>query len=121
MKLHAVVLGALAFGIGGGACGGKGAVSLTGKAQEKWTTLCVTCHGDTGHGDGPNAKTLKVKPRSFADAAWQDSVDDAHIRKIILEGGAAVGKSDLMPANPDLVGKDEAVLQLIAKVRSFKP
>jgi len=103
-----------------GACG-RSEVTLTGYAKEKWQTLCVTCHGDRGAGDGPRAAELKVKPRRFGDAAWQDSVDDAAIRRIIIEGGAAVGKSPDMPANPDLLQQQEALSLLVKKVRSFRP
>jgi high-affinity iron transporter len=30
---------------------------------------CVTCHGRTGHGDGPIAATLSARPRDFRDAS----------------------------------------------------
>jgi hypothetical protein len=60
------------------------------------------------------------KPRAFADADWQAAVTDDHIKKIILEGGPAVGKSPAMPPNPDLKGKDEVVTQLVKIVRAFK-
>ncbi len=81
---------------------------------------CVVCHGATGEGDGPGAAALNPKPRAFSDAAWQDGLSDEQIRKVIVEGGAAAGKSAAMPPNPDLKGKDELVKELVAKVRSFK-
>ncbi|MCC6623471.1 MAG: c-type cytochrome [Deltaproteobacteria bacterium] len=120
MPYHRAIVAALGVALVLPACG-KSSVTLTGYAKQKWETLCVTCHGETGQGDGPKAAELKVKPRRFGDAAWQDSVDDAAIRKIILEGGAAVGKSPDMPANEDLVQQQEALSQLIKKVRSFAP
>lgn len=82
---------------------------------------CVTCHGATGKGDGVAAAALNPKPRSFGDAEWQKSVDDAYLAKVILEGGAAVGKSPLMTANPDLKDKPEVIKELVAKVRSYGP
>ena len=89
------------------------------EAKSRWRTLCSTCHGMEGKGDGPAGLALNPRPRTLTDGAWQKSVDDAHIHKIILEGGAAVGKSPLMPANPDLADKPESVDYLVKIVRSF--
>lgn len=33
-----------------------------------YTEQCASCHGLTGHGDGPNAKGLEPKPVAFSDA-----------------------------------------------------
>ncbi len=88
-------------------------------AQELFKARCATCHGDSGHGDGPAATALNPKPRNYSDAAWQDKVTDEEIRKTILYGGAAVGKSPIMPGNPDLEGKPE-LDALVKIVRSFK-
>jgi hypothetical protein len=113
----------------GAACGGKSdsptsaraQVTLSGEAAAKWNTLCVTCHGKEGHGDGPGAATLNPKPRSFGDAAWQASVDDEHLKKAIVGGGPAVKLSNLMPPNPDLERKPAVVDELVAKIRSLGP
>ena len=59
------------------------------------------------------------KPRNFSNADWQKSVTDGHIEKIILGGGPSVGKSVLMPPNPDLATKPDVVKALRAKVRSL--
>lgn len=87
-------------------------------AKEKFNVLCWTCHGKTGAGDGPAAPP-DPKPRSFGDKAWQASVTDEHLYNVILLGGANVGKSALMPPNPDLQGKDDVIEALIAIVRWF--
>jgi hypothetical protein len=50
----------------------------------------------------------------------QASVTDEHIVKTVLYGGAAVGKSAQMPAQPQLKGKDELLAQLVAIVRGFR-
>ena len=62
---------------------------------------------------------LMPKPRNFQDAAWQKSVSDEHIEQIVQYGGAAVGKSPAMPANPDLTSKPEVVAALRAHVRAL--
>lgn len=77
------------------------------------------CHGTRGLGDGPASGTLQPRPRTFADAKWQASVTDAHLRTVILEGGAAVGLSAQMPPNADLKKKPEVVTALIRHLRAL--
>ena len=89
------------------------------EARDLFKTRCVPCHGDSGKGNGPGASALNPKPRNYTDVKWQESVKDEDIKKTILYGGAAVGKSPNMPANPDLEGKPE-LDGLVAVVRSFK-
>ncbi len=91
------------------------------EAKSLFKTRCVICHGENGKGDGPTAAALNPKPRNYTDAAWQKSVTDADLAKIIVEGGQAVGKSPLMPANPDLKAKPEVVNELVKIIRSFAP
>jgi mono/diheme cytochrome c family protein len=88
-------------------------------AEQIFATRCSTCHGVNGKGDGPASAALNPKPRNYTDPAWQRSVTDDHIRKTILEGGAAVGKSPLMVPNPDLVGHPDVVDGLVKIVRGF--
>ncbi|MBZ0252419.1 MAG: cytochrome c, partial [Candidatus Methylomirabilis sp.] len=73
-----------------------------------------------GKGDGPASAGLAPKPRDYTSPEWQDSVTDEHIAKIIKYGGAAVGKSPMMPANPDLTAKDEVVAGLVEHIRGLK-
>jgi mono/diheme cytochrome c family protein len=97
------------------AAGGAGAQD---QAKQIYATRCTPCHGAGGHGDGAASANLTPKPRNFGDPAWQQSIDDAYIEKIIKYGGAAVGKSPAMPGNPDL--SDAAVVaELRTIVRSF--
>jgi hypothetical protein len=91
---------------------------VTPEVETMFTQRCMPCHGEAGHGDGPGSAALNPKPRNYTDGAWQKSVTDEQIKKTILYGGAAVGKSPMMPANPDLDGKPE-LDGLVAKVRSF--
>jgi mono/diheme cytochrome c family protein len=103
---------------GGSAAAAAAHAVATPEAQTMFKSRCTPCHGDTGHGDGPGAIALNPKPRNYTDATWQKSVTDEQIRKTILYGGAAVGKSPAMPANPDLDGKPE-LDGLVAVVRNF--
>lgn len=90
------------------------------EAKEIYVQRCVTCHGANGEGDGVASAALNPKPRNFQDHDWQDSVTDEHIEKIIVEGGAAVGKSVLMPGNPDLADKPEVVAAITHYIRTMK-
>ena len=89
------------------------------EAETVWQQRCSTCHGAQGKGDGAAAAALTPKPRDFTSAAWQASVTDERIEKIIAEGGQSVGLSPLMIANPDLVSKPDVIKALRAHVRGL--
>jgi cytochrome c len=101
------------------ACGDKGDGDAVAEANKVWNERCVTCHGADGSGTGPGAAALAVKPRSFRDPAWQASVDDNRIRKVIVEGGASVGLNEAMAPNPDLKDKQAVVDELVKKIRKL--
>lgn len=88
-------------------------------AKEVFNTRCAACHGPEGLGNGPGAAALNPKPRNYHDKHWQAKVTDEDIKKTITYGGAAVGKSPMMPASPDLDGKPEVVAGLVKIVRDF--
>ena len=104
---------------GAGSATTASAGKVTPEIKEMFRQRCASCHGETGHGDGPASAALNPKPRAYSDVAWQNSVKDEDIKKTITMGGAAVGKSPVMPASPDLNDKPE-LDGLVAYVRSFK-
>ncbi len=87
-------------------------------AKALFEARCSPCHGTSGKGDGPAAAALDPRPRDYTNKSWQASVTDEELKKVIVNGGAAVGKSAAMPPNPDLAGKPE-LDGLVAVVRSF--
>ena len=89
------------------------------KAQVIFNERCAACHGTEGKGNGPASGALNPKPRNYSDKAWQAAVTDDQLRKTIVLGGAAVGKSPIMPASPDLDEKPEVVEGLVKIVRKF--
>lgn len=134
VRLGVIVASALALAATLAACDepGKGtkptasgAAAVTGVASpnEEAKTIaqnrCAMCHGSAGKGDGPQAGTMNPKPRDFSAKDWQKSISDAQIRTAIVKGGGAVGKSVLMPANPDLEDKPQVVEALIKIVRGY--
>lgn len=92
---------------------------LRAQAQALWQARCATCHGVTGRGDGPTGRSLDPRPRDFQDAAWQARVDDARLRRVIVEGGAALGLSAEMAANADLADRPAMVGALVEIVRGL--
>ena len=100
------------------------ALVLTGTAADSaktiFATRCVTCHGFGGRGDGPTGSVLTPRPRDFTSVAWQKATPDEDLRKIIARGGAAVGKSPLMPANPDFADNRPVLDEVVKMVRSFE-
>jgi mono/diheme cytochrome c family protein len=93
--------------------------AIRAEADKIFAERCTTCHGARGAGDGPVSAGLVPPPRNLQDPEWQRSVTDEHIEKIVMYGGAAVGKSLAMPPNPDLMSKPEVVAALRAHVRAL--
>jgi mono/diheme cytochrome c family protein len=91
------------------------------EANTMFHSRCIVCHGEQGKGDGPGSAALNPKPRNYTDGVWQKSVTDEQITNVIMYGGAAAGKSPIMPASPDLQSKPEVVAELVKIVRSFRP
>lgn len=89
------------------------------EARQIFAARCSPCHGAEGTGNGAAAAALTPRPRNFHDAAWQTAITDAQIEDIIRRGGAAVGKSPLMPPNPDLTDKPAVVAALRATIRGM--
>jgi len=104
-----------------GASGSRARSSATAaeQAQQIFELRCTPCHGPRGEGDGPATASLTPRPRNFRSADWQKSVTDEYIEKIVMYGGPAVGKSPMMPANRDLIGKHEVVESMRAYVRKL--
>jgi mono/diheme cytochrome c family protein len=89
------------------------------RARNQYDTVCLTCHGAGGKGDGPGAAALDPKPRTFTDSEWQKSVTDEVIQKAMVYGGAAVGKSVNMPAHPLLKDQPQVLAELVKIIRAF--
>ena len=94
------------------------AVAAEDPISGKFSSLCSSCHGPEGKADGAAAAAMNPKPRNFHDKTWQAKVDDAHIAKVIKEGGASVGLSGTMPPWGAVLSDDE-VKGLIAKIRDW--
>ena len=74
-----------------------------------WDENCASCHGPTGHGDGPNGPLVKAPDLTRAD--WQAKVTDAEIAQQIKGGKGLMPKFDI---------PDNTIKGLIARIRASK-
>ncbi|RYG74122.1 c-type cytochrome [bacterium] len=88
----------------------------TAYARQVFGLRCAACHGARGAGE--TARTGVPMP-DFRDAAWQARTTDEAIERIVVEGGAKVGRSPVMPPNPDLATQPEVVRALRAHIRKL--
>ena len=107
-------------GGGGGEAIGENGPTPAQQAKLLFDNVCSTCHGLDGSGNGPAAESLNPKPRNYTDAAWQAATTDEEIKKIIVEGGTAVGKSGMMPPQPQLKDQPEQLAEIVKIIRGFK-
>jgi len=88
-------------------------------AHAAFTTICSSCHGPNGAGDGPGGAALDPRPANFTSAAfWQGKTDDELV-KAIREGGASVGRSAAMPAWGSLYNEAQA-RALVAYLKTLR-
>jgi mono/diheme cytochrome c family protein len=57
------------------------------QGQELYTTMCSTCHGTYGRGDGPALQYLDVHPPDFTEPTFfGDRSDDAVVKGLLEKG-----------------------------------
>ena len=83
-----------------------------------YMTLCASCHGLTGKGDGAESATLNRRPRSFEDCPAMNKVPDEIVFRAIKYGGTTVGLSNEMPGYAAGI-TDRDIRELVQYVRSF--
>jgi mono/diheme cytochrome c family protein len=88
------------------------------KGKGLFAQYCVACHGPSGKGDAPAAAALNPKPRDLTDKAYMAGLKDQYLFDLIQKGGAAVGKSPLIPPFGAQL-KDQDIRDVIAFVRSL--
>ena len=113
IKINHIFLSLLVFGLVSSAFAGD-----PNAGKIKFNLFCATCHGATGKGDGAAAAGLNPKPRNFQDAAVMSKKSDADLKKVIQQGGAAVGLSPLMPPWSSALTEQE-IANVISFIRSL--
>lgn len=94
--------------------------------KEKYQMFCVTCHGETGKGDGPGAAGIEPSPRDFSEGEFKFDADgngkpgeDADLEMVIAQGAAAFGGSPLMTPWAGALTEDD-IKNVVAVIRSLK-
>jgi mono/diheme cytochrome c family protein len=94
--------------------------------DKKYASLCASCHGANGAGDGPAGASMNPKPTNFVTWDYNNKLPDGwagktdeYIATIIAKGGSAVGKSALMAAWGGLF-KEEELAAMVEKIKSFR-
>jgi mono/diheme cytochrome c family protein len=87
-------------------------------ARALYGQYCVTCHGETGRGDGPSAGALATKPADLTDGRILNPLPDEFLENVIANGGAAEGLAPTMPAFNAYLGAEQ-VRQLVSFIRTL--
>ncbi len=86
--------------------------------KARYESLCASCHGMKGKGDGPAGAALPVKPQDQTDGRRLNALADEYLFDIIGKGGAGKGKSPLMPAWGGQLS-DQDIWNVVAYIRSL--
>ncbi len=80
---------------------------------------CAACHGATGHGDGPGAIALRVRPRNFREerCRYVSTLNGVPTQEDLMQTIGSGRHFGAMPARPNLT--DEEVRILAAYVREI--
>lgn len=89
----------------------KDNIKATKKGEKLYNSLCWSCHGTTGQGDGPAGKMLNPKPANHTSADFQNQSDGAIYWKL------SSGRT-MMPAYGKIISKTER-WQLVNYMRTL--
>src|SRR3989304_7609897 len=89
---------------------GAGAAQVKSKAnvqrgEEVYKSLCWTCHGNYGRGDGPAAKYLAYPPPDFTDPRVLGQKSDEKILFGLIEAKEKAGTSQWKVVFGDILNK----------------
>ena len=84
--------------------------------QQRFQQLCASCHGPTGHADGPLSSQLSIRPPDFTAPTWRRfpaTPDDTTLARLIKFGlpGSPMAGHETLP--------DAELLSLAAYVKSL--
>jgi len=88
------------------------------EGRRLYLTYCSGCHGESGKGNGPAASSLPAKPANHTDGKVMNQLPDKELMEIISKGGAAAGKSPIMPSWGAQL-KEKQVKEIISYIRSL--
>jgi cytochrome c oxidase cbb3-type subunit 3 len=91
-----------------------------------YTVNCLSCHGETGKGDGPVGMVLQPPPRDFSIGDFMFDGDgdgkkatDADLAAVIAKGAGAFGGNQMMAAWGGMLSEDD-IANVVAYIRTLK-
>lgn len=96
------------------AAGGDAADAAASRGGIVYGSHCVTCHGANADGEGRTAHLYKPRPANLRAS----DKNDAYLALIIRKGGAALGRSEIMPAWESELS-DAQIRDLVSYLRSI--
>ncbi len=79
-----------------------------------WMAECARCHGETGAGDGPEAKASQ-QPKTFSDSTGDTDYLDAYQFEVTRRGSVKRG----MPSFAEKLSEDD-IWKVVTFIRTFK-
>lgn len=86
--------------------------------METYATLCVSCHGPEGKGDGEAGEALDPKPANLADGMMMGELSDGYLYWRVSKGGVMEPFNSVMPAWESTLSENER-WQLISYIRTL--
>ncbi|MEZ4764139.1 MAG: c-type cytochrome [Calditrichia bacterium] len=80
--------------------------------------MCGICHGETGDGNGYNARYLPVSPTAHSDSAYMSTRQDAALYDGIAAGGFVMNRSHAMPPFLETLTKSQ-IADLVKYMRKL--
>lgn len=91
-----------------------------------YTVNCLSCHGETGKGDGPVGSVLQPPPRDFSIGEFMFDTDkdgktgtDADLAAVITKGAGAFGGNQMMAPWGGMLSEDD-IANVIAYIHTLK-
>ena len=86
------------------------------QTEKRFQQLCASCHGSTGHADGPLSSQLSIRPPDFTTSTWRrfpSPPNDTTLARLIKFGlpGSPMAGHETLP--------DAEILSLAAYVKSL--
>ena len=81
---------------------GESTPDLLAKGNKIFTTVCISCHGEAGKGDGPAGASLNPKPRNFTSKdGWKNGTKLTQIYKTLQDGIPGSGMASYEYLTPE--------------------